>query len=376
MKRKSIRRRKLIGLLIVLAMVFSISSSVAPFVSAAQAEETVQLSAGQTGSGGGGGGGGGGGSGTSGGLKIESFNKVRLSPADTLLQFDFSNGLDRKLDADLEKIHVYIKDTGTEIQYTDYNYIKEVEGDTTQKLRRLELMFNNLEPETGYVLKFEADFEANNGSTLGQEYTYEFTTSEEAAEEPVVEEEPADEEKPVVEDEPDEGGGLTDIQGHWAEPNVVALVALEAISGYPDGTFRPDNNISRAEFATVLVKAFQLEVKEGKAFTDTADHWAKDFIATAAAHGIITGYSETTFGPDDNITREQMAIMIVKAAKLAETAESPAFSDSGKIADWAQQAVGAASGNKIITGCQDNTFRPQNQATRAEAATVIVKALN
>jgi hypothetical protein len=62
---------------------------------------------------------------------------------------------------------------------------------------------------------------------------------------------------------------LTDIAGHWAESNIKKLVSLGAISGYPDGTFRPNNNITRAEFVTVLVKAFQIEGQGGKVFVDT-----------------------------------------------------------------------------------------------------------
>lgn len=168
---------------------------------------------------------------------------------------------------------------------------------------------------------------------------------------------------------------LTDIKGHWAEKTIEELVASGAVSGYPDGTFKPNKTITRAEFATILVKAFNLESKTGKIFNDTASHWAKEAIATAQAHGIITGYSETTFGPNDNITREQMAVMIVKAAKLSDAATGESFTDSDTISSWARKAVATASESKIITGYPDNTFRPQAQATRAEAATVMVKAL-
>lgn len=169
--------------------------------------------------------------------------------------------------------------------------------------------------------------------------------------------------------------GLKDISGHWAETNISSLVAAEAVSGYPDGTFKPNNTITRAEFATILVKAFKLNLKEGKVFNDTADHWARESIATAAGHGIVNGYSDTAFGPDDNITREQMAVMIVKAAKLTNTAEGKIFADKARISDWAQEAVSGASGKGIISGYPDNTFRPKANATRAEAVSVIVKAL-
>jgi len=168
---------------------------------------------------------------------------------------------------------------------------------------------------------------------------------------------------------------LTDIAGHWAIDSIKTLLQKGAITGYPDQSFKPNNNITRAEFATVLVKAFNLEPGTGKNFDDTADHWAKNEIATAAAHGIVSGYSATAFGPNDNITREQMAVMIVKAAELSQTSAAPSFNDSNNIADWAEQSVAAASAAGIIKGYPDNTFLPQGQATRAEAATVIVKAL-
>lgn len=168
---------------------------------------------------------------------------------------------------------------------------------------------------------------------------------------------------------------LSDITGHWAEKYIDKLVAQGAITGYPNGTFKPDNQITRAEFATVLVRAFKLQHQSGKVFADTADHWAKDYIATAAANGIVGGYNTTTFGPDDLITREQMAAMIVRAAKLQATSNAKSFTDSEQISSWAKSAADAASSNNIINGYPDNTFRPKNNATRAEAATVIVKAL-
>jgi hypothetical protein len=168
---------------------------------------------------------------------------------------------------------------------------------------------------------------------------------------------------------------LTDVMGHWAEAEIKALAEKGAIAGYPDQTFRPNNNITRAEFATVLVKAFQLEAKEGRVFADTATHWVKDAIATAGAYGIIKGYSGEKFGPNDNITREQMAVMVAKAANLTIGEQAPAFSDSAKISDWAKAAVAAAAKAEIIKGYPDESFRPQGLATRAEAVTVIVKAL-
>ena len=169
---------------------------------------------------------------------------------------------------------------------------------------------------------------------------------------------------------------LKDISGHWASDNISKLVALGAINGYPDSSFKPNNTITRAEFATVLVKAFKLENKGGnKVFADTAKHWAKDYIATAAANGIVSGYDAATFGPDDLITREQMAVMIVKVAKPAPAAGEIQFADSGSISEWASEAIATATENGIIKGYPDNTVRPLGSATRAEAVTVIVNAM-
>jgi hypothetical protein len=168
---------------------------------------------------------------------------------------------------------------------------------------------------------------------------------------------------------------LTDIAGHWAYDNIKKLVDLGVISGYPDGSFKPDNNITRAEFATVLVKALQVENESGRIFADTAAHWAKEYIATAASNGIISGYDPHTFGPDDLLNREQMAVMIANATKLSPSSEKHQFADSGRVSTWAEASLSAAVKNNIINGYPDNTFRPQGPAARAEAVTVVVKAL-
>ena len=354
-----------------------------------------------------------------------NFTASKLSPQNTVIQIDFNKGIDRQLENDLAKIHVLDKSSGQNITYSDYKYTKD--GQQAEKVRRLELFFNNLNAGTTYVIELDADFIANNDTTLGEKQSFEFTTiaPEEQPtepvtpepEEPVVEpeepvtpnpEEPIVEpeepvtpdpkepvvepeepvtpepEEPVVEPEepvtpePEETARveLKDISGHWAEAIIVELVNSGAVSGYPDATFQPDKKITRAEFTTILVKAFKLEAKTGKDFADIANHWAKDAIVTAAAHGIVNGYDANSFRPDKNITREQMAVMIVKAAQLNKNdGESKQFIDNDKISSWAAEAVAIASQHQIITGYPDNSFKPQGEATRAEAVTVIVKTL-
>ncbi|SES83844.1 S-layer homology domain-containing protein [Natronincola peptidivorans] len=168
-----------------------------------------------------------------------------------------------------------------------------------------------------------------------------------------------------------------DIVGHWAEKYIKELVVLGSISGYGDGTFRPENNITRAEFVTILIKALDLELRGEKVFNDTQNHWAKKYVAAALAHGIASGYDDTTFGANDLITREQMAVMIVKAMKLEKLAnvDKKIFADNEDISSWARSYIEIASSYGIFSGYTDNSFRPQANAKRAEAATVIVKAL-
>lgn len=168
---------------------------------------------------------------------------------------------------------------------------------------------------------------------------------------------------------------LSDIKGHWAVASIIELVQRGAISGYPNGTFRPNQTITRAEFAAVLVAALDLKGTGGKVFADTANHWARESIAIANARGIINGYSSQRFGPDDPITREQMALMISQAKGLSGNANGKRFSDETRISLWSKNAVMATTAAGIINGYPDGSFRPQGRTTRAEAVTVIVNSL-
>ncbi len=164
---------------------------------------------------------------------------------------------------------------------------------------------------------------------------------------------------------------FTDISGHWARASIQRLAQAKVISGYPDHTYRPDARISRAEFTVILVKALKLVPTNGRIFDDTAQHWAKNSIATAQAYGIVNGYSSTEFGPDEKITREQMAVMITKAANLQAAADGKVFADSDSIADWAKDSIAAVSARGLMNGYPDGNFKPQANATRAETARVL-----
>lgn len=171
---------------------------------------------------------------------------------------------------------------------------------------------------------------------------------------------------------------FSDISGHWAEEDIRLLVKKGVLDGYPDGTFRANRGITRAEFATALVKAFDISLKSGKVFRDTSSHWAKNYISTAASRSIVSGYSAYYFGPDDPITREQMAVMLVAAAEIDTDVKGSLkslYGDSAAISSWAREAVLAAQQENLIKGYSDDTYRPQRGANRAEAATVINRAI-
>ncbi|CDZ75424.1 Hypothetical protein ING2D1G_1286 [Peptoniphilus sp. ING2-D1G] len=167
---------------------------------------------------------------------------------------------------------------------------------------------------------------------------------------------------------------MSDVSGHWAEAAIRELISKNLINGYLDGTFKPDHNITRAEFIKILDGAFSLDSDKESSFEDIKGHWAKEYIDDAAGLGIINGYSEAVFAPDNNITREEMAKIMSGVLKLEEKGEL-SFTDKEKIADWATEFVQKAVKAEIIKGYEDNTFRPGNNATRAEAATMILRSM-
>ncbi len=168
--------------------------------------------------------------------------------------------------------------------------------------------------------------------------------------------------------------GFTDLDNHWAKAVIEKLAGLGAVSGYPDGSFKPDAPITRAEYITMLVKAMNLTASgNGQTFKDCDGHWASANISITAASGIVNGYGDNCFKPDNLITREEMAVIAVKAAKLEAASGETSFNDNGQISSWAKESVLAAVNANIIKGCPDNTFRPQGNATRAEAASVILR---
>lgn len=178
-------------------------------------------------------------------------------------------------------------------------------------------------------------------------------------------------------DEPEEV--FSDTAGHWAEAHIREAVVKGMVRGYPDGTFRPDQPVTRAEFTVMLVGALQLDGDADElTFTDheKIGAWAKSSIALAAQAGIVTGYTDGSFRPDDSITRVEAAMMIAKAMQLPwEADEETHFADNDEIPQWAKGAAEAIRKLGIVNGRSENHFVPYGTTTRAEAVVMLLRVL-
>lgn len=171
---------------------------------------------------------------------------------------------------------------------------------------------------------------------------------------------------------------LKDISGHWAEDTINILVKKNVLTGYADGSFKPENSVSRSEFVAMIVKAFNINAKSNSSFSDvSSSHWAYDYIMSACGAGIVTGYDEGNFGADDLITREQAAAVIYRVITHTHTIPegSSDFYDIGSVSTWALRPVLDLAGEGLINGVGKNIFSPASQTTRAQAAILINNAL-
>jgi len=171
---------------------------------------------------------------------------------------------------------------------------------------------------------------------------------------------------------------FSDMKGHWGEKYAKLLSNKKIINGYEDGSFKPENNVTRAEIAKMLVTGFNIGGANAISFADvSAGSWYAGFVARASAAGIVTGY-EGKFNPDGNLTRQDAALMVFRVLeKINELPKTSAsFKDDTKISDYASNAVKVLGAIKVLTGDTDGNFNPLAPITRAEIAAVICRALD
>lgn len=172
---------------------------------------------------------------------------------------------------------------------------------------------------------------------------------------------------------------FTDIHNHWAADNILFAASRGLLSGTSDTTFSPNTGMTRGMFVTALGRLAGINLdsyKTGK-FTDVkADAYYAPYVNWAAQNDIVEGVTATTFAPDTNINREQMAVIMANYAKklgydLPKTLQAVTFADNAQISSWAKNAVRAMQQAGILAGKNGNKFDPKGTATRAEVATVL-----
>ncbi|GEM_PF-996594 len=170
-----------------------------------------------------------------------------------------------------------------------------------------------------------------------------------------------------------------DIAGHWAENGIKIWTTRELAGGYPDGTFRPDSPITRAEFLTLVNRAFSYTVAGQAIYSDVAEtDWFAGEIAKAAAVGYLGGYPDGTVKPQNPITRQEAAALFAKIlppANFGKDKNKDKFTDQAQIPEWSQAAIATAVNGGYMNGYPDGTFQPARPITRAEAISVLDRAV-
>lgn len=179
---------------------------------------------------------------------------------------------------------------------------------------------------------------------------------------------------------------FADIQNHWAEKDIELMADLGIARGEAPGKFNPDGRVTRAEFATFLIRSLGLEETKAEPghFKDVpGGSWYYGAVETAFVNGLVVGYGDGTFRPNQSIAREEIAAMAVRAlaacgkpVAVADAAGVLArFVDAGDISSWAREAAAQAACTDIVLGREGGRFAPKENATRAEAAVMLKRML-
>ena len=168
------------------------------------------------------------------------------------------------------------------------------------------------------------------------------------------------------------------LYGHWISDTLETEDHFAYVIGYPDGTVRPENDITREEVATIFYrllrenKIVDIATTEND-FTDvTADRWSNKAISSLTNGGYLTGYEDGTFRPENSITRAEFATMASRFAQIVNISDKEFTDLEGH---WANEYILKAAGEGWIEGYEDGTFRPENSITRAEVMTIINRML-
>ena len=169
-------------------------------------------------------------------------------------------------------------------------------------------------------------------------------------------------------------GQTVDIENHWAKNEVEFLLSKGIVTGYVDGTFRPDKSITRAEFIRLINNVFGYEDLAEISFKDVKPtDWFYKEIQKGIAEGYINGYTDDTIKPNKPITRAEAARIIAVAYHLVneESISAKTYKDAKDIEEWALNSISILKDKNYINGYTDGTFKPKKELTRGEAAKII-----
>ncbi|WP_422485344.1 GLUG motif-containing protein [Gudongella sp. DL1XJH-153] len=170
------------------------------------------------------------------------------------------------------------------------------------------------------------------------------------------------------------GESFTDVDNHWAKTDIEEWTEKDLISGYGDGTFKPNDNITRAEFITLVNNVINIQIEEEISFSDVeeSDWYYKD-LKRAIYGEYITGYEDNTFRANEKITRQEVAVILQNLAQLEATDEDSLgrFTDTEDTPDWSRASLMLAVQRGYLSGYEDNTLKASDYITRAESVKVL-----
>ncbi len=186
---------------------------------------------------------------------------------------------------------------------------------------------------------------------------------------------------PLVVFVPANAATFSDVNNHWARPFVEALAEAKIVNGFPDGTFKPNQPVTRAEFATLVQAAFRSQdIRESRKFNDVSNQfWASPAIEKAYSSGFMSGYPNNIFRPQEKIPRVQALVSLANGLKLTNNRDTQTvlnvYRDSNEIPQYAVESVAAATVKNLVVNYPNvNLLKPNQVATRADVAAFIYQA--
>lgn len=179
----------------------------------------------------------------------------------------------------------------------------------------------------------------------------------------------------------DEPKAFEDVEKHWSRTEVNAMASRLIVNGMEDGSFYPDEAVTRAQFLAMLTAALGLPGKKAEGFTDViTGSWYEPAVGAASAYELVTGYGDGTWRPDNRLTREELVVLLMRAYRLTGASASgetelDGYADQALVASWAAKDMSAAAVLGLVEGKPGMRLDPKGTATRAEAAALISRML-